>query len=377
MLEENPDYFTIQTQLNGLKQGVKNICVHNIHIDKLCFGGPADIKEKQCDIFEISLNIATCNVKWQLIFDSFDVNSGPDFIFPPSELTEEFDPDFEQVESLINWNKNKPNALINVIKDLVEEYKKYQLQQLKKLNLHIYNQVLEIMSSFNKVEVFCSKKYHQNNQITILVEFPMDIVENTGLDLNKNWNFYNPMLQINFELHSSTVTNTVYIHLPPQIEKILSMSLITPATMQGTNNKIAAYVTGMQEKCYSYLKLLCESKSRRKKFVKAVYELMKTKVLEYDSKNFFKMSLLFNFNNFIFIVHLSLYKTFPKDAPLLTFESTYHCKEGGKLFQMVCKKYSYEIKWSSDEMARKIKQVIEEKASVFKNKCDTNGIICI
>ena len=377
MFDEKPDYFTIQTQLNGLKQGVKNLCVQNIHIDKKCFGGAADIKEKQCDNFEVSLNIATCNVKWNLIFDCFDLDSGPDFVFPQNELSEDFDPDYEQVKSLLNWNKNEPNALINVLKDLVEEYKNYQLEQLKKLNLQLYNQVLELMKSFNKVEVFCSKKYHQNKQVTILVEFPMDIVENTISDSNKNWNYSNPMLQINFELKGPTVSNNVYIHLPPHIEKVVNMSLITPATMQGSNDKIALYVTNMQEKCYSYLKLLCESKSRRKKFLKAVHELMKTKVIEYDSTNFFKMSLLYSFEDFNFIVHLSMYKTFPKDAPLLTFESTYYCKEGGKLFQMVCKKYSYDMKWSADDMARKIKQVIEEKAPVFKNNCNTNGVICM
>ena len=52
---------------------------------------------------------------------------------------------------------------------------------------------------------------------------------------------------------------------------------------------------------------------------------------------------------------VSLSRYFPRDQPIMTFQSSYHLNRRNQLFQVTSTNYPYSPRWSGVEMAKRAK----------------------
>lgn len=82
------------------------------------------------DCFKLLIPYARENLVWNVLFDSQCPELGPDFIF--NDQTFLMDPDIDTlstwIPSLINWNPTDPDALLNVLDELLIYYKEHQVK---------------------------------------------------------------------------------------------------------------------------------------------------------------------------------------------------------------------------------------------------------
>lgn len=81
------------------------------------------------DCFKLSIPYAGEHLVWSILFNSQCLEMGPDFIFNDQNFLA--DPEVEVlsdlVPSLVKWNPNDTNALFNVLVELLQYYKHYQV----------------------------------------------------------------------------------------------------------------------------------------------------------------------------------------------------------------------------------------------------------
>ena len=100
----------------------------------------ADIHSIQCgqileknefqygDRFQLRILYCKKPLNWQILMNGNDLSKSPDFILEENFLAHETaDTIKSNVPSLVNWKPNNVNCLLNVIKELLQLYKSYQV----------------------------------------------------------------------------------------------------------------------------------------------------------------------------------------------------------------------------------------------------------
>lgn len=81
------------------------------------------------DCFKLSIPYAGEHLVWNVLFNSQCPEMGPDFIFNDQNFL--MDPDIDilstWVPSLVKWNPNDTDALLNVLIELLLYYKEHQV----------------------------------------------------------------------------------------------------------------------------------------------------------------------------------------------------------------------------------------------------------
>lgn len=81
------------------------------------------------DCFKLSIPYAGEHLVWNILFNSQCLEMGPDFIFNDQNFLADPDIDIlsDTVPSLVKWKPNDTNALFNVLVELLQYYKHYQV----------------------------------------------------------------------------------------------------------------------------------------------------------------------------------------------------------------------------------------------------------
>ncbi|XP_073412433.1 BRISC and BRCA1-A complex member 2 isoform X3 [Dendrobates tinctorius] len=302
-----------------------------------------------CDRFKLHIPYAGETLKWDILFNAQYPELPPDFIFGEDA---EFLPEPSALPSLAEWDASDPECLLQVVKELVQQYHQYQCSRLSESSrlMFEYQTLLEEPQYGENMEIYAGKK---NN---------WDANEDPGEDV--------ALLSVSFEDAEATQVFPK-LFLSPRVEHALggSSALHIPAFPSG--GCLIDYVPQICQLLTNKVQYVIQGYHKRREYIAAFLSHFGTGVVEYDAEGFTKLTLLLTWKDFCFLVHIDLPLYFPRDQPMLTFQSVYHFTNSGQLYSQAQKNYPYSPRWDGNEMAKRAKS--RDRANLQCNKsqvCD-------
>uniref|UniRef100_A0A3Q3GCD6 BRISC and BRCA1-A complex member 2 n=1 Tax=Labrus bergylta TaxID=56723 RepID=A0A3Q3GCD6_9LABR len=272
-----------------------------------------------CDRFKLHIPYAGETLKWDIIFNAQYPELPPDFIFGEDA---EFLPEPSELPHLVQWDAGNPECLLQLVKELIQQYHDYQCQRLRESSrlLFEYGSLLEDPNYGRNMEIYAGRKNSWTGEFSarFLLKLPVDfsnipvyLLKDTALDPGEDV----ALLSVSFEDAEAT--------------QVFPKLYLSPSIEQG--------------------------------------------VVEYDAEGFTKLTLLLMWKDFCFLVHVDLPLYFPRDQPTLTFQSVYHFTNSGQLYSQVQKSYPYSPRWDGNEMAKRAKAYFKTFIPQFQEGAFANG----
>uniref|UniRef100_A0A665V6Q7 BRISC and BRCA1-A complex member 2 n=1 Tax=Echeneis naucrates TaxID=173247 RepID=A0A665V6Q7_ECHNA len=272
-----------------------------------------------CDRFKLHIPYAGETLKWDIIFNARYPELPPDFIFGEDA---EFLPEPSELPHLVQWDAGNPECLLQLVKELIQQYHHYQCQRLRESSrlLFEYDSLLEDPDYGHNMEIYAGRKNSWTGEFSarFLLKLPVDfsnipvyLLKDTALDPGEDV----ALLSVSFEDAEAT--------------QVFPKLYLSPSIEQG--------------------------------------------VVEYDAEGFTKLTLLLMWKDFCFLVHVDLPLYFPRDQPTLTFQSVYHFTNSGQLYSQVQKSYPYSPRWDGNEMAKRAKAYFKSFIPQFQEGAFANG----
>uniref|UniRef100_A0A9J7ZCZ9 BRISC and BRCA1-A complex member 2 n=1 Tax=Cyprinus carpio carpio TaxID=630221 RepID=A0A9J7ZCZ9_CYPCA len=259
-----------------------------------------------CDRFKLHIPYAGETLKWDIIFNAKDPELPPDFIFGEDA---DFLPEPSELPHLVSWDAGKPECLLQLVKELLQQYHQYQCQRLRDSSrlLFEYGSLLEDPNYGRSMEIYAGRKNSWTGEFSarFLLRLPVDF------------------------------------------------------------SNIPVYLLKVQYVIQGYHK--------RREYIAAFLSHFGMGVVEYDAVGFTKLTLLLMWKDFCFLVHVDLPLYFPRDQPTLTFQSIYHFTSSGQLYSQVQKSYPYSPRWDGNEMAKRAKAYFKSFIPQFQEGAFATG----
>ncbi|XP_069624443.1 BRISC and BRCA1-A complex member 2 isoform X2 [Ranitomeya imitator] len=304
-----------------------------------------------CDRFKLHIPYAGETLKWDILFNAQYPELPPDFIFGEDA---EFLPEPSALPSLAGWDAADPECLLQVVKELVQQYHQYQCSRLSESSrlMFEYQTLLEEPQYGENMEIYAGKK---NN---------WDANEDPGEDV--------ALLSVSFEDAEATQVFPK-LFLSPRVEHALggSSALHIPAFPSG--GCLIDYVPQICQLLTNKVQYVIQGYHKRREYIAAFLSHFGTGVVEYDAEGFTKLTLLLTWKDFCFLVHIDLPLFFPRDQPMLTFQSVYHFTNSGQLYSQAQKNYPYSPRWDGNEMAKRAKAYFRSFVPQFQEAAFANG----
>ncbi|XP_046848390.1 BRISC and BRCA1-A complex member 2-like [Xenia sp. Carnegie-2017] len=357
---------------NLVENGHVVTCTGGIRIEKIRSGSSVR-KRGQCDRFTLRIPYGGTKLNWEVLFNGHEPHLPPDIIFDDADA--DFEPKLEEMLSLQCWNPEDHGSLMAVIKELLEQYKKHQLELLKESSpiiQHEFESVHEL-STCTIIEVFVlrnSKGIVQ--QINFLMKLPIDLDRLPPYLINKNLGEDSISLFVVYQgCDGNNVSPQVY--LSPRVEHAFSdVSLLNYPKWKDSGESLVSYIMAVHEFFNAKIDEITTSFERRRKYVAAFLSSFGTCVLEYDVERYSTLSFLVEFDYFYCIWTIEIGLEFPEEQPLFIMKSVYHCFDD-KPYEAIDDNYPYSPRWGADEMARRARTYLATaiprfKAASIKNK---------
>ncbi|XP_011880926.1 PREDICTED: BRCA1-A complex subunit BRE-like [Vollenhovia emeryi] len=317
------------------------------------------------DCFKLSIPYAGEHLVWNILFDSQCPELGPDFLFNDQNFL--MDPDIDiistRVPSLVKWNANDTDALLNVLNELLWCYKEYQIQLLGKqgdrLQLEYSTLVGETEICKEDIEVMMLPLGSKPIEARFLIRISVDY-SRLPPRVNKSQNdeamllvtFYGPdWNRIMPQLYLSKNLEDVFggpesLRIPPLPPNKYLMDYV-PEVMKFMEDKINSVA-----QCFE----------NRKEFISVLIVLQRGSILEYDANEFHWIIIMLEHRDFHFIIHFNLPSTFPREKPQIALQSVYHMTSQGTLYREVLDDVPYSPRWPIMLMVDKLLTYIIETA---------------
>ncbi|XP_078398818.1 BRISC and BRCA1-A complex member 2 isoform X1 [Cetorhinus maximus] len=381
-----------------------------------------------CDRFKLHIPYAGETLKWDIIFNCHYPDLPPDFIFGEDV---DFLPEPTMLHHLNDWNSQNPDCLLLVIKELVQQYHKYQCDRLHESSrlMFEYTALQEGPEFGDNMEIYAGRKNNWTGEFSarFLLKLPVDfsniptyLLKDTVVDPGEDV----ALLSVSFE---DTEATQVFpkLYLSPRIEQSAGSCSSQKTILYSKHGQIPRQYSSNRKKnvdfkldnfhIASYFNLLRENSSalggtsalhippfpsggclidyvpqvcqlltnkvqyiiqgyhRRREYIAAFLSHFGTGVVEYDAEGFTKLTLLLMWKDFCFLVHIDLPLYFPRDQPTLTFQSVYHFTNSGQLYQQIQKSYPYSPRWDGNEMAKRAKAYFKTYVPQFQEAAFANG----
>ncbi|CAL8293935.1 unnamed protein product, partial [Arctogadus glacialis] len=128
-----------------------------------------------CDRFKLHIPYAGETLKWDIIFNARYPDLPPDFIFGEDA---EFIPEPSELPHLVRWDAGDPECLLQLVKELIQQYHHYQCQRLRDSSrlLFEYDSLLEEPSYGRNMEVYAGRKNSWTGEFSarFLLKLPVD-----------------------------------------------------------------------------------------------------------------------------------------------------------------------------------------------------------
>uniref|UniRef100_A0A8C1CVU6 BRISC and BRCA1-A complex member 2 n=1 Tax=Cyprinus carpio carpio TaxID=630221 RepID=A0A8C1CVU6_CYPCA len=329
-----------------------------------------------CDRFKLHIPYAGETLKWDIIFNAKDPELPPDFIFGEDA---DFLPEPSELPHLVSWDAGKPECLLQLVKELLQQYHQYQCQRLRDSSrlLFEYGSLLEDPNYGRSMEIYAGRKNSWTGEFSarFLLRLPVDfsnipvyLLKDTALDPGEDV----ALLSVSFEDAEATQVFPK-LYLSPSIEHALggSSALHIPAFPSG--GCLIDYVPQVCQLLTNKVQYVIQGYHKRREYIAAFLSHFGMGVVEYDAVGFTKLTLLLMWKDFCFLVHVDLPLYFPRDQPTLTFQSIYHFTSSGQLYSQVQKSYPYSPRWDGNEMAKRAKAYFKSFIPQFQEGAFATG----
>lgn len=372
----------IEPLVSHVVTGDLHLCAGKASVrDFISSAHPSRSNTEENDTFTVIIPYAGVSLQWQVLFCGADSCGMPDFLIPEHDG---FDPEYKDIPNLVNWDVKNPKSLLNVVKDILSLYKDHQMKLVSKENSKFAKDVQELVESkeYERVDVYLAKVEAERHSaprtsINILVQIELDPSEIPDICFKdappEDPSFQHPVLQIHCN-DPGKITPQLY--MPKRMEHVLGgrNSMKLPSYSRQTT-VLLEYVQTVHRNLYDVIAILRDGHSKRREYVAAFLRQYSNNVVEYDAEDFRKISLLFSYEDFYFLVHIALGQLFPQEQPDLTFQSVYHTTKSGSLYQVVHSNYPYSPRWSGIEMAKRTRAYVLERIEAFKAGCMKHGVV--
>ncbi|XP_028652165.1 BRISC and BRCA1-A complex member 2 [Erpetoichthys calabaricus] len=329
-----------------------------------------------CDRFKLHIPYAGEILKWDIIFNARDPELPPDFIFGDDV---EFLPEPSELHHLVEWDPGNAESLLQVVKELIQQYHLYQCERLSESSrlLFEYQSLLDDPLYGKSMEVFAGKKNSWTGEFSarFLLKLPVDfsniptyLLKDTSVDPGEDV----ALLSVSFEDAEATQVFPK-LYLSPRIENALGgpSALHIPAFPSG--GCLIDYVPQVCQLLTNKVQYVIQGYHKRREYIAAFLSHFGMGVVEYDAEGFTKLTLLLVWKDFCFLVHIDLPLYFPRDQPMLTFQSVYHFTNSGQPYSQVQKSYPYSPRWDGNEMAKRAKAFFKTFIPQFQEGAFANG----
>ncbi|XP_033646697.1 BRISC and BRCA1-A complex member 2-like [Asterias rubens] len=346
-----------------LRENNVGVCGGPLHVLEPKTGRHTITQRHCCDRFKIQIPFAGNTLIWQVMLDSMHPSEPPDFIFNSHDFG--FMPDIEDIKSLVNWDAGAENSLSLVINELLVAYKDHQRSLLNDRLQFEYTSLLET-GKFTTIEVHHSRKTPRGPlTVNFLIRLPVDFSNIPEFITKDNPGEDAAILLVSFQNQEATKVSP-QLYLSPRVEHALggAASLRIPVFQNG--GCLMDYVPNVFQLLENMVDQIVKGFQKRKEYIAAFLSHYGRAVLEYDAETYNKISLLFDWEDFYFILHINIPTFFPRDQPHFELQSVYHMTTYSKPIIATIKDYPYSPRWSGNEMAERAKVYLEQYMPEFK-----------
>jgi BRCA1-A complex subunit BRE len=319
------------------------------------------------DRFRIIIPYGGHFLTWDVIFFGNTARYAPDFCFDDKL----FFPEMEDVPSLANWDPDDSSALVKVIKELLDQFSRYQAEQIivhDRFKFEYSSLVEGLNYSKSDVEVLAVKRSGKASEaVNFLIRLDADFSQILPVLKEENQGENSAVLLITyFSPDSHKVTPQLF--LSPAVEQALGGSANLRIPQFPVNGSVMDYVPLVSEMLKSKVKQITEGTQKRRQYINTFLSYFGTSVLEFDADKLMYISFMFEWNEFNFILHINLPLYFPIEQPILTFQSVYHMVKD-EPYSMREQDYPYSPRWDGKEMAKRTRNFIAEIVPKFQKNC--------
>lgn len=306
--------------------------------------------------FRLVLPYCSKKLKWDVIFDSSTPWFAPDFRFDDDSFLSNADEDLltKGVPSLTKWNANDPRSLSEVIYELVNMYKTYQVKKLiedenSRASFEYSALLGNALTTEQDVEVWVGGH---------VVEFLIKLKINSSRlpELYDEGIDQNPGIETALLLVRYPNSTNAELILSPFLTKVLG-NISLP--MMHQSGVLMDYVPMVTDILNNKIQDLLNNDKLKRELLAQLIVKYEGAVLEHDANS---AALLFEMNDFHWILQIDIGINFPEKPPILTLRSVYHCSKGKPKFKILpsCPYNNFE-------------GYIEQQVEIFKNEC--KGVI--
>lgn len=324
--------------------------------------------------FVVCIPFAGKILNWEIIFNDEDLSLAPDFDFIDDEFL--LDPDIDVIEtdvpSLANWDIEDSKGLVAVIKEFLVLYKKYQFLKLQDnrytrqyMEYSLLNEELGITQ--DEIEVLIDQKESVHFLIALKIDCS-NLPPHAQREFFAGGKCLNPggdsaTLKVTYV--GNKVTTTVV--LSPRLEEILCKTNQLNFPPFNKDSGLVEYVPLVHQAVQNRIQLIRNHYNLCNNFISAFLAYQGHSVLEYDSINFMKISLMLEVENAYSVVTITLDNKFPQSKPKVQLLSISHKKNDIPHVENLA--YPYSPKWTMEFLANKILTQLAEAVPMFKEDC--------
>ncbi|XP_069743830.1 BRISC and BRCA1-A complex member 2 isoform X2 [Narcine bancroftii] len=249
-----------------------------------------------------------------IIFNCHYPDLPPDFIFGEDI---DFLPEPTMLHHLNGWNSQNPDSLLLVIKELVQQYHKYQCDRLHESSrlMFEYTALQEGHEFGDNMEIYAGRKNNWTGEFSarFLLKLPVDfsniptyLLKDTSVDPGEDV----ALLSVSFEDAEATQVFPK-LYLSPRIEHALGGTSALHIPPFPSGGCLIDYVPQVCQLLTNKVQYIIQGYHRRREYIAAFLSHFGTGVVEYDAEGFTKLILLLIWKDFCFLVHIIVTANFP------------------------------------------------------------------
>ncbi|XP_071525750.1 BRISC and BRCA1-A complex member 2-like [Panulirus ornatus] len=270
----------------------------------------------------------------------------------------------EQVPTLDNWNCTDDDIIAQLLHQLLQLYKRYQLEKLEEdevLQFEYQSLLKKLEIGEGDIEISVNSPGHRAS--SLLVRLPLSLQDVPPVLIDANPGSPTSLLQVTFQGNEGVFVPR--LHLSPRVESLIggASTLALPAVPPGTC--LIDYVERVLELLEEKVRKAVLCFETRKQVIAEVLCQFGRAVVEYDAERFCKVVLMFEVKDFHFLTLVTLSSHFPQQAPKIVLQSLYH-NSPREPYSKEITDQKYNPQWSSEEMVHNIKETVLVNVSSFQ-----------
>lgn len=276
----------------------------------------------------------------------------------------------EQVPSLSEWNILADDMLAQLVHQLLQLYRRYQLDRLEEDEILLiqYQSLLKALNiGEGDIEISVSSPEQPSS---LLVRLPLSLQDVPLVLVDATSTTPTTLLQVDFPGRQGVFVPK--LHLSRGVESLIgsASSLALPAVPPGIC--LMDYVERIMELLEDKVQKTIHSFEARKQFIAEVLCQFACAVVEYDAERFNNIVLMLEVKDFHFLVFLTLGPTFPQKVPQVVLQSLYHNNAQGPISKELTD-LKHSPPWKPETMVKQIMEVILANISSFQMTSTRNS----